>query len=289
MVLGVSLGGDYRSQQGLMPVMQTVLDKFAAAGGDPSRSRSSAWSPTTSMPPRDSKYGTVERYFDLARRHATNKVGATSSSSRRLTWPREYAKASLPGSIGVTSGERHPRAGPRRAGEGAPNVMVVVLDDAASHWLLRLRHRHPDLQPPRPAACSTRGSTPLRQPHRARCQRPESPLGRHGHRAQIAMATQLPRCAVAGMLPEVLRDEGYARLRSASGTSPGRGASTKRKPAAAAYASICARATSSSGRHHTTPRGSSRTAVIAARPCGPAPRNSCSSSVSAWSSRWCAT
>ena len=38
--------------------------------------------------------------------------------------------------------------------------------------------------------------------------------------------------------------------------------STKRKPAAAAYASISARAMSSRGRHQTTPRGSSRSAAM---------------------------
>ena len=57
----------------------------------------------------------------------------------------------------------------------------------------------------------------------------------------------------------------------------------------ARVASIAARGTSSSGRTNVTPRAPACAAGMPASPCGPAPRSSCSSSVSAWSSRWCAS
>ena len=67
------------------------------------------------------------------------------------------------------------------------------------------------------------------------------------------------------------------------------GSSTQASDLDRAYASIASRSSASSGRHQRVPPASVRCAAIEARPARPAPRMSCSSRVSAWSSAWCAS
>jgi len=125
----------------------------------------------------------------------------------------------FPGTIGVTSAESMPAwPQPRRAEPGAPNVIVVVLDDVG---FAQLGCYGSDIETPtfdRLAAGGLRytqfHTTALCSPTRASLL-----TGRNHHSVgmgtvpEIAMGypgynTRIPRAA--GMLPEVLRARGYA-------------------------------------------------------------------------------
>ena len=102
---------------------------------------------------------------------------------------------------------------------GAPNVVVILLDDIGfSHFgCLRLRHRHPRHRPARPPAGSaTRTSTSRRCARRPapRCS-PGGTTTRWGCGRSPTSTPASPTCAGrithhAATVAEVLRDEGYA-------------------------------------------------------------------------------
>ena len=125
----------------------------------------------------------------------------------------------FPGSVGVTSRESSPAwPGPRRAREGAPNVLIVVLDDVG---FAQLGCYGSDIDTPTFDRLAAGGLQYTRFHTTALCSPTRAALltGRNHHSVgmgtvpEIAMGypgyhTRIPRAA--GMLPEILRNEGYA-------------------------------------------------------------------------------
>jgi arylsulfatase A-like enzyme len=132
----------------------------------------------------------------------------------------EYREGdAFPGSVGITSRESSPAwPRPRRAANGAPNVMVVVLDDVG---FAQLGCYGSDIDTPTFDRLAAGGLQYTRFHTTALCSPTRAALltGRNHHSVgmgtvpEIAMGypgyhTRIPRAA--GMLPEILRDEGYA-------------------------------------------------------------------------------
>jgi len=132
----------------------------------------------------------------------------------------EYSDGdAFPGHVGVTSAESTPAwPAPRRAAEGAPNVVVVVLDDVG---FAQLGCYGSDIDTPTFDRLAAGGLRYTRFHTTALCSPTRAALltGRNHHSVgmgtvpEIAMGfpgyhTRIP--AAAGMLPEILREQGYA-------------------------------------------------------------------------------
>ncbi|MFA5884316.1 MAG: sulfatase-like hydrolase/transferase [Acidimicrobiia bacterium] len=127
--------------------------------------------------------------------------------------------APFPGKVGVTSAESMPAwPEPRRAAPGAPNVVVVVLDDVG---FAQLGCYGSDIDTPTFDRLAAGGLRYTRFHTTALCSPTRASLltGRNHHSVgmgtvpEIAMGypgynTRIPKAA--GMLPEVLRERGYA-------------------------------------------------------------------------------
>ena len=163
---------------------------------------------------------------------------------------------------------------------GAPNVVVIVLDDVGlrAARLLRLRHRHPAHRPPR------RGGPPLQPLPRHRlcsptralpADRPQPPRRRHGlpHRHPDGVPrVHRPHPEVGDAAPAApARRRATTRSRSASGTScPAASARTPVRSTAGRSATASSATTGSSRATPTSGRRTScATTTTSIRPASP--------------------